>query len=680
MATTTPEWRHLRLDDGWDDQPEPDSPGDVDQAIAAKLHIGLRLPTVLAEARHTWVEPALVAGLPEWPDDVAPWRYGIEAHLPASTLYLDFEGEDGAAASWPEPTWPLEFHLRGAVCWAADGVWSMVPIGSVGGRNPFGGTDYEPWARVVFAPGEGPYPDPGPGDVVVRGDDAIDSWVDMEGGSLCAHRLSIVLNLAARVLRVLWLVEATGAELAAPALPRPERRRAARAGRRISDVLEGLPKPLVEAAADADEDDEAFDTPCSIPNTHARLEQAHILWHEALEAYHDEAQFLRKLNPLIESLRTVTMVLQKEIDPLGPDIARWYGKWQQRMGKDPKMTWVKDRRNEVVHEGHIEKHSKARLSIVGPQITAQPVEMDVDPSTSAQDLVRRVQLGGLDRRVREDGLLVIERRWTVEPFEDDELLDILAHCFGMLLQIVSEAHVRLGGDLASCEANEDALHPIDLDLSARTGRPPCMWAGRQARTSRRDLESGAPTGLLVRESHVAAADMSDVIERYGPQPTHLCDAATPWVIADRLHDHARRIFAVDGRHDNVAWLVRNGRIIDQVVLNASSRSDRYMMLERVGDDAARLAAEAVVVTNEAWRAVALSADDPRATQSATEREDRGEALVTQLVLPDGTVEAWTSGIDRNNGTITLEDIGHEKIKTAPVFAALISAWADGRRT
>jgi hypothetical protein len=161
IASASPDWAQMRLDDGWDVRPEPGSGADVDQAIGAKLHIGLRLLTVLAAARHVWVDPALVAALPDWPIDQSALSYGLTAAMPDSPLFLDFEDDDGAPAAWPEPTWPLDFHLRGAVCWTAEGVLSIVPIGSLGGRNPYGGTDYEPWARIVFSPGDGPYPEPG---------------------------------------------------------------------------------------------------------------------------------------------------------------------------------------------------------------------------------------------------------------------------------------------------------------------------------------------------------------------------------------------------------------------------------------------------------------------------------------------------------------------------------------
>lgn len=632
----------------------------------------------MAQSHHAVVDPALATALPDWPEPEVGLIYGLQVagSLPASPLFLDFESVDGTPAAWAEPTWPLPFHLRGAVCWTADGVLSIVPVGSVGGVNPFGETDYEPWSRLVFTPGGGPYPEPGPGDLVVRGDGSLDAWVDLQGESLCAHRVAIALNLTLRVLRVLWFIEQADAQLVVPTLPRPERRRAARAGKRISAVFEGLPSLGQTVSDQLDEGDE-FDAACPIPHTHTRLEQAHVLWHEALAAYDDEAEFLRKLNPLIESLRTTTMVLQKEIDPLGKDIAKWYGRWQQRMGADPKMTWVKERRNEVVHEGHIEKHSKAWMSIVGPQIVGQPVVTEVDPATSAHDLVRQVQLGALHPRVREDGMLVVERRWSVEPFEDEELLDILAHCFAVLTQIVFEAHEMLAGDMAHCEANDDAHHLIDVDLCARTGRTPCMWGSREARTSRRDLESGAPTAVQLYTIVADRADLEEVLERYGvPKAALLAAGSAPRDVAQVLHDQARQLFAVDGHHQSIAWLVRDGQLVDQLGIEAKSRRERYMIFERIGDAAARAGAEAVVITGEVWQAVAVPEDDPRAELSATQREDRTEALVTTVVALEGPAEAFSSAIIREKGAAkaSLGPVEVEKYTTAPVYDPIRQRW------
>src|ERR1700722_12264473 len=61
---------------------------------------------------------------------------------------------------------------------------------------------------------------------------------------------------------------------------------------------------------------------CPPPQTHRRLVEAHILWHQSLEKYHESDAFLANLNATIEALRNVTFVLQKERSV--PDFDAWY--------------------------------------------------------------------------------------------------------------------------------------------------------------------------------------------------------------------------------------------------------------------------------------------------------------------------------------------------------------------
>ena len=51
---------------------------------------------------------------------------------------------------------------------------------------------------------------------------------------------------------------------------------------------------------------------CPIPTTHRRLRDAHTLWHQALEHYHDPETFRANLNAAIEALRNTTFAVQKE--------------------------------------------------------------------------------------------------------------------------------------------------------------------------------------------------------------------------------------------------------------------------------------------------------------------------------------------------------------------------------
>lgn len=201
----------IRPDATWNYQPEPASEADIEQAIAAKLHIGLRLLPLLAAAEVVTVEPEMIEAIPEWRSEEHA-LYAAEAELPVSPLFLDLEALDGRPTSWEAPTWPLPFHLRGALCWNENKVLSVVPVGSVGGSHPWGGTDYQAWARWAYLQGHAAgWPDPGPGDFLVRASGDVRAWVDAEQDSVCTQQGVVTNNLSRRVLSVLMAMEAVAA-------------------------------------------------------------------------------------------------------------------------------------------------------------------------------------------------------------------------------------------------------------------------------------------------------------------------------------------------------------------------------------------------------------------------------------------------------------------------------------
>lgn len=235
-------------------------------------------------------------------------------------------------------------------------------------------------------------------------------------------------------------------ELLPPRLPRAERRRAAcRADNRSR--AGGAPTVTrgVEASADAEGvDDLGAEEPCPLSGTHSRLNQAHALWHEALDAYDDPERFVTKLNALIEAMRNVTFVLQNELADLSDVREDWYPAWQDDMRSDSRLKWLIGARNLVVHQGDLETHSKARAQIVGELIEGRSVDLDISPVAPAHAVMRELMLSALDDRVCREGTLVIERRWVVDEFPNDELLELLAHCFAVLSELVADGHEQLG--------------------------------------------------------------------------------------------------------------------------------------------------------------------------------------------------------------------------------------------
>ncbi|MGH2946050.1 MAG: hypothetical protein ACRDPC_07300 [Solirubrobacteraceae bacterium] len=673
---------HMMPGERWDLDPEPDTDADVEQAIAAKLHLGLRTMVILAEAQLVVVEPNDVDPIPAWDRTEQVAEYAAEARLPCSPMIFDLESTDGRPVSWAAPSWPLEFDLRGALVWEREGMLCVVPYGSVGGKHPWGGTDYQAWARWVFLQqNQTTWPAPGPGDCIVRANGEVASWVDLEAASICAHQASIAYNLTQRVMRLLWAMEFLGIELLPLKLPRPERRRAQRAGQAIGLVSVGLPRAAqgVEAAADDGVDDFGAEEPCPLPGTHSRLNQAHALWHEALDAYDDPEGFVTKLNALIEALRNVTFVLQKELGNLSDQREDWYPAWQDRLKSDARLKWLIEARNLVVHQGGLETHSKARAQIVGELFEGRAVDVGISPVAPAHAVVRELMLSALDDRVRREGTLVIERRWVVDEFPNDELLELLAHCFAVLSELVADGHEELGTSMEGCQKTADAPCEYATAFARSTGRLPCMWAGREARTSRRNLDSGAPTGVAIRTIARPSLDSVAIRQRYslGSLEPVRADGGV-FERAAALHRLGRQMLVVDGEHIMISWLLRDGRVLSQQTLWPRDQREKYLVMERLAAEATRLGANELIITAEAWEAPYFERDDPRHDLRAVEREDRTETLLTHAVRRDGQARTWSSRMHREAESLRLDEVIEVEGYIPPLLRPLIDAWAEWR--
>jgi hypothetical protein len=660
---------------GWRPNPEPDSDLDVDQAIAAKLHLGLRLLPILAVAQLVVVEPGVIQGVPDWDDDGELCEYAPRAALPASPLFLDLESREGWCATWEVESWPGPFNLRGALVWRAEGLLSIVPFGSLDGRHPWGGTDYQAWSRWIFLAADevSSWPAPGPGDCLTRPDGAVLSWVQTESGSVCANQAAIAYHLARRALRLLWMLELLKVELVSPLLPRAERRRAQRAGQKIGLIPAGL-RELPRKRPEDETSWAQMTAKCPIPNTHARLNQAHALWHEALDGYHDPKGFVAKVNLLIQTLRNVTWVLQKEIAPHA-QLTGWYTEWQIRMGADPRLRWVRDTRNEIVKQRDLSAHSQARVRIVGEVLHSSGIDIDVDPGQSADEIVRGLSLAALPDRARREGTLLVERRWIVDGFPNDELLDVLARCYSVLAHIVDEAHERLDGAMSTCEESADDPCGSWRFTHHASGRLPCMSAGREARTSRRDLTTGAPTRVTSITISRPPPDDEVIKRRYAAVKwERLAPDAGVFDIAENFHQSGRGILLADGYHVTLAWLLRDRQPVSMHQLTPHNQRDKYLMMESLADEATQLGADAVIITSEAWEAAVTDRGSALAQLRASERVDRTEALITHALQRDGTAKTWRSAMNRSADGLKLDDPVTDD-HVPPLLRPMVEAWS-----
>ncbi|HSC21020.1 MAG TPA: hypothetical protein VLC07_04770, partial [Solirubrobacterales bacterium] len=227
-----------------------------------------------------------------------------------------------------------------------------------------------------------------------------------------------------------------------------------------------------------------------------------------------------------------------------------------------------------------------------------------------------------------------------------------------------------------CEGAPEAPHP--------SGRVPCMVAGRSARTVRRDLASGALVEIAVEPLRGPDIDPSEMIERYGlePTPPDLPDEEGVFGSAEVLHRLGRKFFLVDGHLTIVAWLLRDGQLLRQISMEPEDQRDKYLNIESLAEQVERLGAEEVIFTTELWTAPAVESGDRRIALRPSERDDRSEALGTYALRRNGEFRLWQSSVERDGDEVRLGEatVTDDAGANAPLFLApIIAVWRAWER-
>jgi len=237
---------------------------------------------------------------------------------------------------------------------------------------------------------------------------------------------------------------------------------------------------------------------CPIPMTHRRLAAAHLLWHQALDHYHDSDRFLANLNSTIEALRNVTFVLQKEQSV--PNFAAWYGKWQAALKENAAARWLQGARTKVVHQGELESQSTAEVRLVTWHdhvlaSVAMPAETPSPLILQGLPLLSLVEKSGADPTEIEDAAVEVERRWSAEGLDGREILETLAEVYGVLSDMVLDAHTLLKSFVCIPEESD---HPDFRSSYHRTGTLECMAMAVEQRTQRFKLCKRTEEAVLTR--------------------------------------------------------------------------------------------------------------------------------------------------------------------------------------
>lgn len=236
---------------------------------------------------------------------------------------------------------------------------------------------------------------------------------------------------------------------------------------------------------------------CSLAGVDRRLEDAHRLWHQAEAAYFEPDGFRLAIQNAIQTLRTVTFVLQKHKESIH-DFDAWYEGWQNKLRADALMVWMVDARNRIEKQGDLEAHSFLRAEIVASYLDPGPtIEIPAKLFDSTPKIVGRIGDNAALRHVLKHGTLRIERRWVENTLPDYELLDAVSIAYGRISELVSDAHRQMG---LECPVTIDVETGHAYDKGALGGRMPCMIGHGDARATFINLADGQEVGVSWQSS------------------------------------------------------------------------------------------------------------------------------------------------------------------------------------
>jgi tetratricopeptide (TPR) repeat protein len=344
---------------------------------------------------------------------------------------------------------------------------------------------------------------------------------------------------------------------------------------------------------------------CPISNTHQRLRQAHILWHQAAESYQNVDVFLTNVNSLIQELRNISFILQTEKDKI-PGFDAWYEPWRERLKNDEYALWVKETRTLVVHQSALVAASHFNIKFLTYyELPVASLLTDGDSDLSMAAVLERKDFQSIVARIRYlmrdqgDAIIALERCWSTPELRGADLLGVLGTVYGLLARMVLDAHVHLGH--LDCVENADT----DSEFPTHRGRTallPCMMREQAARTDYFSLNTFTPLSKGVRLQELKAT-VGDVEWRYQMKAgdrMRAYDSLDPVKLYEHMVWSSKRMLRKDRSLARIMML-RNGKgEWSSHMIMAGERVEKYLLLHLLAQTVREEGCDALVEVGETW--------------------------------------------------------------------------------
>ncbi len=425
----------------------------------------------------------------------------------------------------------------------------------------------------------------------------------------------------------------------------------------------------------------ATENVCPLSAVDQRLADAHRLWHQAEAAYFDPNGFRLAVQNAIQTLRTVTFILQKH-KAIIPNFSEWYGdsekkvqgEWQRRLGADPLMRWMVEARNKIEKQGDLEANSMVRAEIIASYLEEGPrIDVPSQLSDTVQTLLHNIPTTALGDHIRRNGMLRIQRRWVENTLPDHELLDAVAIAYGKVAELVHDAHRQIGLDPPPTIHDDEGR---SYDLPSMGWRLPCMIGHELSRTLLLSLVDGSRIEFETKSVQMKfdAVKVADLLERYGGNPFEAMrrDYKTDADLVAGYFTLIRTVFLRDGYHQTMLFLFRDRKVVGapiQVVFE--NVQHKYALMRQLAAEAITSGADAVMLVGEAWKA---PANELKPYERPADSPVRKESLTLHLVSKSGVSFDCEAEIIKDGEKVSLGATQITDQSAAFEFAPFLQAW------
>ncbi len=409
---------------------------------------------------------------------------------------------------------------------------------------------------------------------------------------------------------------------------------------------------------------------CPLRAVDSRLDDVHRHWHEAERRYFDPDSFRVAIQAAIQTLRTVTFIVQSN-KRLFSNFEPWYESWQDKLRDDPLMRWIVDARNKIEKQGDLEAHSFVRADILASYYEEGPrKEVPAELFQSPDELFENIPTEALRNHVFKDGILRIQRRWVENTLPDYELLDAVGIAYGRIAELVADAHRELGLEPPSTMVGDiDRTQGTD----SRGGRLPCMIGHGDSRSLNVWLATGQVMEFEQETVDFDREHAEHVAGKYGLDPKEMFSPAdpTPEATLNGLFATARKMFAVDGYHQTIAFLMSGARPVNVMSLALQEHGEKYLAMRMLANEVIKYGADGVIIISEVWSA---PFDPSNPYRRAADSPEKKEFLSAILATKIGDPVQLLALIERKGDNVTLGDTNTFRNQAQIAFAPVYAAW------